>query len=336
MLDNGPKSIAMTHVGYLHVAPRVLTIPVAALPASLVPVGFALLTVAATAGLAWYVLTDAARDGSDAFVNRLVGGAIVCLPIAGVEAFGNAANLQQFMWVTALWIALAPAPTSRLRTWLAIVIVASAALSSPLVLLLVPVFAVRMRELRFVAAAFVAGVTVHVLAMLRSRSERQGIARGDGDVLMSFRDYTKWVIGGTVEPDRTHWTAASVVVVAALVVLLAAAGSAARRPLTLLTLSFVYWYVSTSLGQGVAPRHAVAPAIVVVWVLVEIAPRTFRSPVAFALAVTWMFALGLGGLRTAGPSWIDAVQQVGACDETAEIPLAPNTWGYVRYPCDRL
>ena len=104
----------------------------------------------------------------------------------------------------------------------------------------------------------------------------------------------------------------------------------------LLTISFVYWYISTSLGQGIAPRHGTAPAIVLIWVLAEITPRTLRAPVLFTLAVTWAFALGLGGLRTVGPSWIDAVRHVPPCENTAELPLAPNTWGYVHYPCDRL
>jgi hypothetical protein len=337
MLDNGPTSIAMTHVGYLHVVPRTLTVLIAALPAAWAPVGYAATAIAVTAAIGTYIVTAGPLVSAGRSVNCIVGTAVVCLPIAGAEAFGNGANLQQFLWVGAAWVAVAPPPHTLARRILASAIGAGAAMSSPLALLLVPVFAIRLRRLRVISIVYLAGAAIHLAFILDARSERNGIARGDGNVVHSFRHYLRWVIGGIVQPDSAAWTAASVLAVATIATLAVATRGTVLRPLVLLGVSFVYWYVSTGLGQGLAPRHTVAPAILAVWALAELAARArVMLPVAFGLTVCWAFGIGLSGARTQGPSWIDAVHQAPPCDTTWQLPLAPNTWGYVAYPCDRL
>lgn len=136
-------AITTSYAGYLHVAPRLISELVAALPLTIAPIALAVMSgvVVASIGLLVY-LASAASIPSRAF-RVVIGSAVVLMPLAHEEYLANIANIHWALLFGA-FVVIFWRPTTRREAGVGSLVVALAALSDPLALFLVPVAVVRL------------------------------------------------------------------------------------------------------------------------------------------------------------------------------------------------
>lgn len=336
-LRSGWGSLDDGQAGYLHVVPRILAIGVAGLPVNLVPLGFLILTsmiVGFVALLATRVMTPIMPLNWSKY---FFGLAIVALPISGAEALGNAANIQQWLWVGGLMACIGTTSTR----WEKIggdTLLVGAGLSSPLSVLLLPIVVWRRRHDRATTLLFLIAFSLQALHALLFGDQRGNPPVGSKSPFVQAKTFLFWVPNGITAKDQSEWTATGLTFIVVCLILLWVCRHAMTREIwLLLLLAVVYWFISTGFGQGATYRHAVVPGLLVVAAITGIAQSSrLLTPFAVTLSVLWLIQLGVWGPRVSGPSWKDAVRAVTVCDATTPLPIAPGAWGVVKWPCDRL
>jgi hypothetical protein len=334
-LNSGLRSVGRTHVGYLHVVPRLVASVATFFPVVTVPVLFAVASALISAFCVAYVASDQARDDLGICAQTVVAFALVCLPIGTAEVFGNLANLQQIFWPTALWVLLA-GQRSGPRLVVGATLCAAAALTSPLFFILVVVAALRWRAAPVLAATTAAAGVVQGAAILAAFGERDQMESGTINPLTAARAFVRHVPAAIV--DDHNRTLVLKIASLAVVALCLACGLLRRRAagvVALVGIAYVYWYTSTGFGLGLAPRHVMVPALLVLCASAYATEGIDRRPLALVVLACWISAYGLSGLRTSGPSWTDGVEAASGCVGEAQLPIAPH-WGYVTIECSRL
>lgn len=337
VLHHGWRSFDDGQAGYLHVVPRMLALIVSCLPATLVPMGFIVLSLMVTAFVA-VMATRVTRELIPTEWSRLfLGFAVVALPVAGAEALGNVANLQQWLWFGALLCTIGVFATRWERISGTTLLVA-AGLSSPLAALLVPLVVWKRRHDRVTTALFLAAVSFHLLKALSFGDQRTNSPIGDKSPYYQIKSFLVWVPNGITAKDEGGWSAIGITFVVIVGVL---AWTCRKRfsidVWSIIVITMAYWFVSTGFGQGVMYRHRLVPGLLVILLITIIAQSSpWLKPFVFALTVLWVTLLGVWGPRLWGPSWTNTARHAPACDTTYALPIAPGDWGEVLWPCDRM
>jgi hypothetical protein len=322
----------------MHVVPRLLALPASKLPAVYVPTALLILSLLVTSFVAMYATRATHNLMPLDWTRKFFGLAIVAIPVAGAEALGNLANLQQWLWLGAFLTCIG----SLSRRWERVagtLLLVGAGLSSPLSLILVPLVIWRRRHDRMMTVLFLSSVVIHVLKVLSLDNERVGAPIGSKNPITQIKNFLFWVPNGITANNQTAWTATGITFVAITTIALwKCRKSFCADAWVVGGALIIYWYTSTGFGQGATYRHAVVPGILVVGVILIVAQsQQWMSAFALTLLILWISLLGVWGPRTGpSPSWIEAARNSPPCDTTYPLPIAPGTWGIVRWPCDRL
>jgi hypothetical protein len=351
------------YAGYLHVVPRLVAAPVAAMPLSWAAAAFAVASALVVAGIA-VVVYDAARTllpGRPARV--LLAAAFVLLPVAQGEAIANVANLHWFLAAAAALLLLCRAEeTWRIVT--ASAVAGLAALSDPLVLLLLPVALLRILALRswrdrvvpvvFVGCAVVQAVTVvrfRDARVLVGQTEPQHVTLSPAPVRTAAH-YVVHVVAAGMFGGRsvgsTTSSAARLAELVAVVVLVTLAVLVWRRRdvvrlwlVTVLAAMSVGLYASAeTLYAGVVPpRYSIAPVLLLLAAgLVAVSDLTAAAGsgpargIAAAAATVLVVVCGANyrvvTARSHSPEWSAGLQKAAAAcaqigTREARVPIYP-------------
>ena len=138
-LCDGPAAIGKAYAGYLHLVPRIVALVAGAFRPTHVPAFY----IAAALILTGVVLYLVQSPRLALPLAPLLALAIVLSP-AGLEAYGNLTNVQWFLSLGVLALVLMQPPQSKVGIILEGAFVAMAGLTGPFVVLLLPVFGVRL------------------------------------------------------------------------------------------------------------------------------------------------------------------------------------------------
>lgn len=133
--DHGLASILDPYNGYLHIAPRLLALPISFLPLPWAAAAMSLAAAATTAGCAAIVWTTSSRI-LPAPASIAMASWLVLIPMAGFEMVGNITYLQWFLLAAGAWILIVPEFGQ--GSWLSAVFFLVTATSSPQSVVLLP------------------------------------------------------------------------------------------------------------------------------------------------------------------------------------------------------
>lgn len=341
----GASSLWRSYAGYAHTLPRLIALVGAAAPLS----WYAALTVVTALvvlALAAAFVHAAARELTGSWAWALVPAlSLALVPSLGVEALGNAANLQWTLIAATPW-ALVLSRQSPLR-WLGALVAVVAAATTPLVAVVLPVALVvhRWRVVRSLPVlATLLGLALQVLVMaFGPESDANPLARDPG---ASPRYVAASFLALVTGPRGLPWRPAQVV--GALVLLLAlvaclTAGERRLSALCLLASGLLLYVVVVALNGSTASRYEAVAAMLVLAAVALSGPRA-RWWTATAAVTLWalsaVVAFPAAPVRVSGPSWpeqvraMDAACRAGA--EGADLRLSPEGWGVVSLPCAAL
>lgn len=330
------SSFAETYAGYAHTLPRVL----AFLGRAALPIGswapYAVLASSAVVGaLAAFVYAAARATTGSTAVAAGAAAALALTPSLMYETLGSLANLQWFLLPAALWAVLLPA--GRLR-WSAPTVAAVAALSTPLVVLLLPAAllvhrrgVLRARPVQ----AVLAGTAVQLLLIAGGPSagggpeRRMGLPADAGTALLSQ-------VAGAGSRGL-GWA-----VVGAVAVSLAVGawyGTGLRAPLAAAVGSGVLVLLATTWVSGMMASRYVAAAsmLVLTGLAVAVGASRWTLPGLAVVGVVAWVAFPADPYRLSGPSWDAGVAGwAAACTAgaaQADIPVGPAGWGVATIAC---
>jgi hypothetical protein len=138
-LCDGASAIGKTHAGYFHLVPRLIALLAGAFRPTYLPA----LYIASALILAGVVLYLVQSPRLRLPMTSLLALAIAVCP-AGLETYANLTNIQWFLCLGVLASLLMQPTQSKVALILEVIFVAVAGLSGPFVLLLLPIFAVRL------------------------------------------------------------------------------------------------------------------------------------------------------------------------------------------------
>jgi hypothetical protein len=334
-------SVTEPYAGYLHVPSRLLAEVAVLFPPDRWALVLALMSAIVTAGLTAYVFAASATVLTSTWA-RALAAALPVIAGVGWEVPGAIANLHWYGLYAAFW-ALMTRPRSRGELAAAAVVATGAALSDPLVGLMLPLALLQARALRGPLTRRVA-----VLAPLSVALGVQGFVALTGDGPQRFSPfhlsdvaaiYGQRVAGGALlgnEWFETLWrvwswdAVCAALAVAAAMVALAARETAGRRHGLVLAAaagSVLYLLVPLAMrgtealmpqsepldpGSLGGSRYMLVPAVLLLLcpIVALDARGTPRARAAFAalLAVVAISNLGLVTPRTEGPAWSDGVR----------------------------
>jgi hypothetical protein len=141
-------TLAASYYGYLHTAPRLITLVATWVPLEQAPLVMSLLTAAVIALLVVYVFLASAAWIASPLLRALLALSVAFVPVTAREMAGTVANLHWYLLYAAFWAVICP---WRSRVWLAAstAVVGLAVLSDPLCGVLLPIgaaLAVRARD----------------------------------------------------------------------------------------------------------------------------------------------------------------------------------------------
>lgn len=335
-----PKALVETYAGYIHTLPRVVAALGSWLPPSWWTVYAAAAAAVAVGSLTAFVYLAALRTTRSQVPALIAASAMVLLPAARFESLGSIANLQWFLLGACGWALLLPRGVLQ-KT--AVVVAATTALTTPLVVCLFPVVIVAHRRdalthpaVRAAGFGLVIQLCVIVLSPAGSSSgvPRSPSMGGLARALITSLD--GWDVSGAAAVVRSLLFLAGVGMVVAT----------SRRYQTeavaftlsgLLILS-VTTYVN---GYGQA-RYAVAAGIAFASALAlgaDDSRLAYPGVALLGLAFAMSFPAAL--YRVSGPSWAESVQtwealcgaEIGDGQHQHSLPLSPEGWGTVLLPC---
>jgi len=357
--------------GYLHTIPRLLGGLAASLPLRGAPSVFfvgVVLMAAAGSGLVMY--------RSSAYINRwwirvLLACVPAILPTEGVEVIGNAANLQFLLVYFAFWLLLW-FPRSRLTTVLATISAGLIALSTLLVVFLVPLAVARLfvrrgRRALVPPVALLAGVAVQVVGRVLVGAQRSDLGMEPVGIAGALDAFNGMVAANLRPPlpeptiDLVSAVLVAVSVASVLVTTFAPKPGTGRSPdgpavgRTMaglcLAMGLGIWF-TLALAVGIATRYGVLASFFLaagLLVAVDVALDAHPTLVARIPACVLLVAFALSAFRGWQPaawhdevdrSWSQAVTDAQAsCSATgaewAQLPLSPRPWS-VFLACDGL
>jgi hypothetical protein len=355
------------YAGYLHVVPRAIASAVALLPTSAAAAGLSVAAAVVVAAIAAFVYVASAGYVRRRTARLVIAGSVLLVPVAQVDVLDNIANLHWFLMYGALW-ALLWSPHRMRAVASCCVVVAAAALSDPLTVLLAPAALVRLRESRELARNL-PGLSLAVTVAVQLAVSAAGGASRSFHLMPPLRLPGWWgtevvspaVVGDRLAPDEhTQLDAAlgTATLVLLVLVLLGAvawrAGSARRRrslgsAAVLAAYSLLAYAVPVTLAALQTPRYAVWPVLCLTAAVVVAAdvawdvpgvPRVTATAVIVVMAVGWVSSYRVDTPRTGAPGWSAALQRAeSGCravpGATATVAIAPTGWS-VRLPCRRV
>jgi hypothetical protein len=353
--------------GYVTLAPRLLAEIAAALPMSLAALVLSGGSALAAGAVGAFVMQASGGVVASRMVRAVLGASLVLVPVAGLEVLNNASNLHWLLIYAAFW-ALIWVPSGWRGRGSASLVMGIAALSDPLVALLLPVVAARGLCIRAPKDHGPTFVWLGGLAV-QATVAGQGQEWATGTLLGAIGALGVKVVFATIlglPAASAAWSAAgpiaawlAVGIGATLVVAAVLRGSARTRPFvvlaTLCGLAFfaaayaLRWdpgldLTGAELGFNGA-RYLTVPslfllAIVVALVSDELARhRLVVGALLIAVAVAAATSLRPQNGRIAGPSWsVEVAAARSQCAERGEaalIPIAPAGWA-TSLPCTRI
>jgi hypothetical protein len=160
-------SLATSYFGYLHTAPRVITMMATWVPLEDAPLVMGLLTTAVVAMVCVYVFEASGAWIASPLLRAVLALAVAFAPVTAREISGSIANLHWALVYGSFWAMICP---WRSRRWLlaSTALVLTAVLSNPLCAVMLPIalaFAIRAGERRawIVPGAIVFGLAVQLL-----------------------------------------------------------------------------------------------------------------------------------------------------------------------------
>jgi hypothetical protein len=366
-----PAALGTTYAGYLHVVPRLLAEPAAALPLGAAAAVMAVEAAVVVALLGAYVYVASATLFETRWARALLVLLFVFAPPAYTELGASLANLHWYGLV-ASFFALLHRPESRRQSVAGAAVVGLTALSDPMLALLLPLLTLRPGGLseprwgeRLIPAAALAGLAVQALAILLASAgpERQAeFWPPDLATIFAQRVAGPGLIGSEWFGDlwlRAGWAAAfgALALLAVLVVRAAYRGDPVRRrharlaaaaacalfavPMAIRGTSEMAPQLGVLFGGGA--RYTFAP-IVLMWVpLLLLADRARGWAARLAVLAVLVVAGSSTGAteRSLGPDWPRSVAHArttcAAGATSARETIAPTNapWA-VRLPCGRL
>lgn len=356
------------YAGYQHGIPRLLSLLISFLPPATWGVAFAISASIAIGGIAVLSYLAAQETLRTPLARALVPAILIALPIGGLEAIANSANIHWYLSYLLFWMLWMKAPATRQQTigWsLVAVCIAITEVQSAFLLPLLAWRFFRSRRSRVWIAAWGAGFTLQVVSFLTTgRSRAAGVpsatslAEGylTNAVLGSIsgkRDDYRFLAGADLS---NPWPLCGI----ALVILTAWVALALRTMrhtrayagpmLTALAMSIVFWTMAAGYNNNAdIPPMALfrwgTAASLMVWATVPFVVDTLRRKaqlVALGVIVAiwaWNY-LGTVPDRLGSTPWSQSVSQgrQGCAESGATsvaVPQTPPNWPVI-VPCDRL
>lgn len=291
-VHGGLAAVARPYAGYLHLVPRLLAVPIVALPASWYGVASVLAAAAGVGGVASVVFA-VARPRLSAPEAAAVGLIVAVVPAIALEAIGSIAHLQWFLLYAAVWIIVTGDPRFG---W----VLSLTAASSPLAIVLAP-FASKWWKW------YVPGMVAQVVTVLVASGSRSA-PTASSDPLARF------VSSVVVSPVESVVLGA----VAILAVLVLAIRSGRSEAVWLVVAAVVFYAAAVIANGGVAARYENLPQMLM-WsaavVAVDSLGRWWRGPVLAAAVVLMAAGFAASTYRSSG--------HVSA---ECPVPVAPAGW----------
>jgi hypothetical protein len=294
---------------------------------------------------------------------------LVALPVLGVEALGNAANLQFTMLFVALLVLLSENTSRRVNINGAVFVIATG-LSTPTLVGLVPVVVWRIARRRtirpdIITWAWIAGTLGHLLPIAIVRPPRSSASVSLGVIANGYsRDVVRYNFSGFAGLNLGSATilAVSVIVLAGAAVSLWRGAPSRAALLLIVPATGVVVFVASASTQAVGGSHAhplhvatrkdVFPALCLTWAVIvaveclieafETRSRQTREIFASAafvvLLLVWSAHWSPPPSRTSGTTWNEGVRGAArdcvASQKYARIAILPqpSTW-YVLVRC---
>jgi len=360
------------YAGYTQFVPRVIALGVRPLPVAWMAPYFAVVTAVVIALLALFVYRSTEGWVQSSWLRASVMFMTALAPVIYFEVNANIANLGWPLLFASYW-AFASRRDGPWDTGLRSVIVALTALSTPLLVLLVPaaiaLTAVRRRRAdMIVVGASIAALVVQWFATQAAGPVLNGPAtRRDIPVAYAVRVVAS-ILFGERWLDRLWlklgvWLAVTAVVALVVVIVIARPAridvdrrwfAVVSAVLSVVLFTVPVWIRGTEVirltaGEftGAGSRYVYLPLLVLFSGVVVLIDGTSRRPliafVAVQSAALMIVCLGLSSLRSTGPTW--SAELAGArarCREpnapsSVQVPITPEGQGWVvTFPCGRL
>jgi hypothetical protein len=368
-LNKTPLDAFVTpYSGYLHLAPRLLVEVVALFPAGVAPVALAVVGALTTSLLALFVYVAAGAHLRTPLL-RLAVAFPVALPMVAQAELPNSITMLRWLFMYTTCWALLWVPASRTGRVVATVVVVVAAFSDNVVVLYVPLAAVRVWSRRDAQGAvslgaLLAGAVVNVALVATGTSEHPSIAPRV-DPLWAVQAFVLRPVPQAFLGE--HWVGMrpthdlvglAPVVLAWLLVALAVRfgwrrGSGADRPLAVLAGGYcvaVFLFVAMVSGNATG-RYSVPSAFLAITVVAALlrpdppddsatAPRPAVVPAAVLLLVlAFATSLRTESPRSHGPRWsveLRSARAICAASHGGQVDVAisPHELGWhARVPC---
>lgn len=349
-VDGSPiGAVTSSYAGYYHLVPRLLAALASAFPVSAAAAVLAVSAALVTALLAVLVYVVSAGHLASPVARVLVAAPVVVAPLAQDEVPNSIANLHWPLLYTVFWL-LIWTPAGRAGRVLAPVVVAATALSDILVLVFLPLAAVRLfvrrdRYSAVLAGVLAVGVAVQLSGLATGSSAREDISL---DPVQPITGYVlravpaglvgeRWLPEAGSDPLRLALAALAWLLLAAAALVAVRRVTAPRWPLAAATIVHsVGLYALPVILTGIAPpRYALAPTLLLLVALVAaLHPGTTeRSGVPLAVlavgyAVVCALNLQVDTARDDGPRWSDELDNARTeCLTTAPgsvaVPITP-------------
>jgi hypothetical protein len=181
------SSVFRPYSGYLHIVPRLVAEVASSLPLTLASYVFSIAAALVVGGAAWSVWVFGRAHLPTAWLRAGLSAAVALLPAGGLEAVDNVANSHWFLVFAAFWALLG----RRSSAWAQVVpavIVAVAALSDPLAVVLVPLALGRLllpRRDWWIGASYLGAMIVQ-LAVVHSAERTTGARPAAVDIAFGY------------------------------------------------------------------------------------------------------------------------------------------------------
>jgi hypothetical protein len=334
-------ALVTSYAGYYHLVPRLLAAVTAALPPGWAAAAFAIEASLVTALLAVFVYVASAAHLRSRLARVLVAAVAVLVPAAG-EISDSIAN---FHWVGlyAVFWALLWVPRRWVGRVVAIAVVLLVAGSDILVVVFLPLAALRLVRRRdaqslLLAGGLVLGVAVQFAGLLSGSSSRPLKGGGPGQVAYG---YARHVIPDTLFGERTagvawrgaHWPLITLLGLLALglVVLVGWRSKSANWWLAGIAACYSAALLAAPvLLASFTARYAAVPVMLLtVAVVAVLQERIPHYVITVLFLLVWSVNLRVvDNSRHAGPRWSDTLRQAQAtCQQEGvtwvSVPIAP-------------
>lgn len=312
-------TVVAPYNGYLHLLPRTAALIATWVPLESAALALRVIAAVVVAGAAWAMWVLAEGHLRSPWLRAGLTVAAAVAPAAAFEAIGNVANSHFWLLAASVWALVARRPKAGQQV-LPCVVVALAALSTPLSAVLLPLSIGRLVgrvpwRHRAVALVHVAAVALQV-AFILSTSRTADAPGSTGDVAFGYalRVVTTSFLGldwtGALVTEHSRWPAWTLAAAVALVLCVVAIVRRSVMLVVLLGLSLTLFVVTSVFAIGnqypptgelstvlfVSARYAVVPSLLLVaaWLVAaqHVIDRISRRTAAWVTAIALLPVLG--------------------------------------------